>query len=110
MIADELKHHFDIALDKKKIHIEHPIRALGEHEVELHLHADVKGTLKVRVESLTPIVAPVEAPVDAKKGEVRTEKRSRRNEQKVYTDRRTDAEKPPRAPKGEKTAKAAKAE
>ena len=26
-IADELKHQFDIALDKKKIHLEHPIRA-----------------------------------------------------------------------------------
>ena len=29
MIADELKHQFDIALDKKKIHLEHPIRATG---------------------------------------------------------------------------------
>src|SRR5271169_978762 len=58
MIADELKHQFDIALDKKKIHLEHAIRALGEHEVALHLHAEVKGTLKVRVESLTPIAAP----------------------------------------------------
>src|SRR5213595_2174693 len=26
-IADELKHQFEIALDKKKIHLEHPIRA-----------------------------------------------------------------------------------
>ena len=55
MIADELKHQFDISLDKRKIHLEHPIRALGEHEIELHLHAEVKGTLKVRVESLTPV-------------------------------------------------------
>ena len=55
MIADELKHQFDISLDKRKIHLEHPIRALGDHEVELHLHAEVKGTLKVRVESLTPV-------------------------------------------------------
>ena len=38
MIADELKHQFDISLDKRKIHIEHPIRTLGEHEVELRLH------------------------------------------------------------------------
>ena len=44
MIADELKHQFDISLDKRKIHLEHPIRALGDHEVELHLHAEVKGT------------------------------------------------------------------
>ena len=43
MIADELKHQFDISLDKRKIHLEHPIRALGDHEVELNLHAEVKG-------------------------------------------------------------------
>src|SRR6266481_6615852 len=63
-IADELKHQFDIALDKKKIHLEHPIRALGDHEVELRLHADVVTTLKVRVESSTPLPAP-EAPAKA---------------------------------------------
>ena len=60
VIADEMKHQFDISLDKRKIHLEHPIRALGEHAIELHLHAEVKGTLKVRVESLTP--APVLTP------------------------------------------------
>src|ERR1041385_7196830 len=40
-IADELKHQFDISLDKRKIHLEHPIRTLGEHDVELRLHAEV---------------------------------------------------------------------
>src|SRR6185503_65895 len=77
-IADELKHQFDITLDKKKIHLEHPIRTLGDHEVELRLHAEVVSTLKVRVESLTPITAPAEAPAEAKseRGErPRTEKR-----------------------------------
>src|ERR1044071_5254937 len=54
-IADELKHQFDITLDKKKIHLEHPIRTLGDHEVELRLHADVVSTLKVHVESSTPL-------------------------------------------------------
>src|SRR4051812_13373497 len=29
MITDELKHQFDIALDRKKIHLEHPIKTLG---------------------------------------------------------------------------------
>src|SRR5438445_4632384 len=48
MIADQLKTQFEISLDKKKIHLEHPIRALGEHEVELRLHADVVSKLKVR--------------------------------------------------------------
>src|SRR6266566_4128733 len=31
-IAEELKHQFEIAIDKKKVHLEHPLRALGEHE------------------------------------------------------------------------------
>src|SRR5678810_1333500 len=30
-IADELKHQFEISLDKRKIHIEHPIRTVGEY-------------------------------------------------------------------------------
>ncbi len=76
-IADELKHQFDITLDKKKIHLEHAIRQLGEYEVELNLHHDVKGTLKVRVESITPIAAPVAAVVEEKP---RTEKRGHRGD------------------------------
>src|SRR6516225_5356112 len=97
MIADELKHQFDIALDKKKIHLEGAIRTLREHEVALHLHAEVKSSLKVRVESLTPIVAPAAAPVEEKP---HTEKRGRRVE-------KTEAvEEKPKATKGEKPAKA----
>src|ERR1700744_99381 len=61
-IADQLKTQFDVSLDKKKIHLEHPIRTLGEHEVELRLHQDVVTTLKVRVESSTPLPKPVEQP------------------------------------------------
>ena len=53
-IADQLKNQFDITLDKKKIHLDQPIKTLGEHEVELRLHPDVVTTLKVRVESSTP--------------------------------------------------------
>src|SRR5712671_2973715 len=54
-IADQLKTQFDISLDKRKIHLEHPIRTLGEHEVELRLHHGLTTTLKVRVESSTPV-------------------------------------------------------
>lgn len=80
MIADELKNQFDIVLDKKKIHLEAPIRALGEHEVELRLHAELKSTLKVRVESLTPptpaeVIAAAEAAAKVEKPH--TEKRGR---------------------------------
>jgi large subunit ribosomal protein L9 len=67
-IADELKQQFDIALDKKKIHLEQPIRSLGEYEVELRLHSDVKTNLKLRVESTTPPPAPTEAATEAAKG------------------------------------------
>src|SRR5512135_3709194 len=81
MIADQVKTQFDISLDKKKIHLETPIRALGEHEVELRLHHDVTGKLKVRVESTTPLPEPAAAPAaEAKKDEPRTEKRGRRPE------------------------------
>jgi large subunit ribosomal protein L9 len=106
MIADELKHQFDIALDKKKIHLEQAIRALGEHEVELRLHTEVKSTLKVRVESLTPIAAPV---VEAASVEVKTEKRGKRVEKAEVAEEKpkaVKAEKPAKAPKAEKKAKA----
>jgi large subunit ribosomal protein L9 len=117
MIADELKHQFDIALDKKKIRLEHAIRATGEYEVELNLHQEVKGTLKVRVESSTPVAAVVEAPVEERQ---HTEKRGRRTEgkeeaaeakPKAGKDEKGDkGEKPAKAHKGEKAEKKAKAE
>jgi large subunit ribosomal protein L9 len=101
MIADELKNQFDITLDKKKIHLESAIRALGEHEVALHLHAEVRSSLKVRVESLTPIIAPV---VEAAPAESKTEKRGKRVEKPEVSEAQ------PKAAKAEKTAKFPKAE
>jgi large subunit ribosomal protein L9 len=106
MIADELKHQFDITLDKRKIHLEGAIKTLGEREVELHLHAEVKSTLKVRVESLTPIIVPV---VEAAPADVRTEKRGKRAEKIEAVEEKpkaVKAEKPAKAPKAEKKAKA----
>jgi large subunit ribosomal protein L9 len=98
MIADELKHQFDVSLDKRKIHLDHPIKTLGEYEVELHLHAEVKGTLKVRVESTTPAAAPTTEP--AAPEAPKTEKRGKRPE--------AVEEKPKAAAKGEKAPKAEK--
>jgi large subunit ribosomal protein L9 len=81
MIADQLKTQFDVSLDKRKIHLEHTIRTLGEHEVELRLHADVATTLKIKVESSTPIAPPEPAPsAEGRRDEPRTEKRGRRPE------------------------------
>ncbi len=81
LIADQLKTQFDVTLDKRKIQLEHPIKALGEHEVELRLHADVVTTLKVRVESTTPPPAlPVAGGQEgrAEDREARSASRSRR--------------------------------
>jgi large subunit ribosomal protein L9 len=118
VIADELKHQFDISLDKRKIHLEHPIRTLGDHEVELHLHAEVKGTLKVRVESTTPVIAPV--PAEPKKEEGREPRRekhghARRDAESEKAGKSEAAEAKPKGEKhaekhGEKHAKAEKSE
>ena len=102
MIADELKHQFDITLDKKKIGLVSAIRAIGEFEVELNLHAEVKGALKVRVESTTPIVAPAAATEMEKP---RTEKRGHRGDIIAPTEAEVKA-KAEKKPKAEKKAKA----
>ena len=113
-IADQLKTQFDVTLEKRKIHLEHPIRALGEHEVELRLHADVVTTLKVRVESTTPAPAlPVAPAPEGKKEDQRTEKRGRRpegaGERKPYAPRADRGPRPEKAPKTEKAPEAGKA-
>jgi len=93
-IADQLKTQFDVSLDKRKIHLEQPIRALGEHEVELRLHHDVVAKLKVRVESSNPL--PEVAPVNDKTDGPHTEKRGRRSD---AAGDKADAGKPARADK-----------
>ena len=66
-IADELRHQYDAQLDKRKINLAHPIKTLGEHDVPLHLHHDVDCTLKVKVESSTPLSPEVQAALAAAK-------------------------------------------
>lgn len=102
MIADELKHQFDISLDKKKIHLEHPLKALGEYEIELHLHPEVKSTLKVQVQSLNPLAVPAEAAPAEEGKRPRTEKRGH--------GRHADAEHAEAAPEGKEKKSHAKGE
>jgi large subunit ribosomal protein L9 len=119
MIADELKHQFDITLDKRKIHLEHPVRTLGEHDVELRLHHEVNATLKIRVESTNPLPETVEASAapEGKTAE-RTEKRGKgrqveaapAEEKAEATEKKPKAAKAEKATKAEKPAKKAKAE
>ncbi|HWN95919.1 MAG TPA: 50S ribosomal protein L9 [Methylomirabilota bacterium] len=105
-IADQLRTQFDITLDKKKIHLDHPIKALGEHEVELRLHSEVTTTMKVRVESDHPLPqaeAPAPAREDGRREHGRvTEKRGHRTDGK--------AEEPKAEAKGKPEAKAKRAE
>jgi large subunit ribosomal protein L9 len=117
MIADQLKTQFDVTLDKRKIHLEHPIRALGDHDVELRLHQDVVTTLKIRVESLNPppALSAEAAAAEARKEGARTEKRGRRPEaapEKVEAGdkkaRPGKTERPARTEKSDKTPKAEK--
>jgi large subunit ribosomal protein L9 len=111
MIADELKHQFDISLDKRKIHLEHPIRTLGEHDVELRLHHEVNAALKIRVESTNPLPTDAEASAapEGKTGE-RTEKRGKaRQVEAAPAEEKAEAtEKKPKAAKVEKTTKSEK--
>jgi large subunit ribosomal protein L9 len=110
-IADQLKTQFDVSLDKKKIHLDAPIRSLGDHDVEMRLHPDVNATLKVRVESSTPLPAPAPeaaAPEAARgeKPERRTEKRGHRPE----AEGKREGEKRPLAAKGARPERPAKGE
>ena len=104
MIADQLKTQFEITLDKRKIHLEQPIKTLGEHEVELRLHADVNTTMKVRVESLNPLPAPeTQTASEGRKDDTRTEKRGRRPEAAPETAPKAEAaDKKGRPAKGER--------
>ncbi len=103
MIADQLKTQFDVSLDKRKIHLEHPIRALGDHDVELRLHHDVNSALKVRVESTTPPPElPAGQPAEAKKEEPRTEKRGRRPETTEAKAEKPEAGSKAKAQKGDR--------
>ncbi len=77
-IADALKTQLDVSLDKKKIHLERPIHTLGEHEVELRLHAEVRCSIKVLVKSSNPLPEVSAGAGDDKKDGSR-EKRSSRN-------------------------------
>jgi len=118
-VADELKHQFDISLDKRKIHLDHPIRTLGDHDIELRLHHDVVTSLKIKVESTTPPPERAEAPVEARGrdagrtahrdearlGDGRSENGEARRRPEPAKSEKTD-----KPEKAEKTAKAEKAE
>ena len=48
-IAQAVKEQLGLDLDKKKMVLDEPIKALGTHNIKLKLHPKVTGTLKVKV-------------------------------------------------------------
>lgn len=50
-IAEQLKKDHKIEVDRRKIELNEPIKALGHHKVPVKLHHDVTGTITVHVES-----------------------------------------------------------
>ena len=76
-IADALKTQLEVSLDKRKIHLEKAIQALGEHEVELRLHPEVRSSIKLNVISSNPKPEVVAEPAaDAAKAEKRSSRNS----------------------------------
>jgi len=91
-IADELKNQFEIALDRRKVHLDKPIKTLGEFDVEMRLHPDVKTTLKVIIVSSNPPPAPAPDAFahasEGEKGRDATHGRDRREPRPDRGDRR----------------------
>lgn len=48
-IAEEVKSQLGHEVDKKKVQLKEPIKAIGTHEVKIKLHPQVTATLKVNV-------------------------------------------------------------
>ncbi len=51
-IVEALQNIYNIELDKKNIHLEHPIKELGKFEVEVHLYEDINTKIEIEVEPL----------------------------------------------------------
>ncbi|MCR4658361.1 MAG: 50S ribosomal protein L9 [Lachnospiraceae bacterium] len=49
-IAQEAMNQFNMELDKKKIQIDEPIKAIGSYEIPVKLHPQVTAVLKLKVE------------------------------------------------------------
>ena len=50
-MAEAMKAQHDIELDKKKIVLKEPVKALGNYEIQVKLHPEVTGTFVLKVEA-----------------------------------------------------------
>jgi len=111
-IADELRHQFDAHVDKRKIHLVHPIKHIGDYDIELHLHHDVAVTLKVKVNSSTPLAPEVQAAIaaqNAAKAKESAKEEAKEDKGKERRGRATEA-KSSKGAESKKTGKAEKTE
>ncbi|MDR3540778.1 MAG: 50S ribosomal protein L9 [Desulfosporosinus sp.] len=51
-IADALKKQHGIEVDKRKLELKEPIKALGSYEIHVKIHHDVMATLQVHVSAV----------------------------------------------------------
>ena len=49
-VADALKRDLKVDIDKTKVHLPEPLKALGVHKVEIRLLTDVRATVTVAIE------------------------------------------------------------
>jgi large subunit ribosomal protein L9 len=64
-ISTELKQQFDVDIDRRKIHLESPIKHLGEHTADLRLHGDITAQLRVKLVSINQVEAVEAAAAEA---------------------------------------------
>jgi large subunit ribosomal protein L9 len=50
-VSEALAAEHHLPVDRRAIHFAHPIRTVGEHEAQIHLHKDVNAVLKIEVEA-----------------------------------------------------------
>ena len=50
-LAEQIEGQAGLAVDRRDVHLEEPIRSLGVHEVTVHLHPEVNATVTVEVEA-----------------------------------------------------------
>lgn len=66
-IVTRLKNEIGIEIDRHKIHLEHPIKTTGEHEVAIKLHHDVTATFRFEVKSTEEPKTEVAPPAETAK-------------------------------------------
>ncbi|MDQ2867294.1 MAG: 50S ribosomal protein L9 [Verrucomicrobiota bacterium] len=66
-LVTRLKNEVGVDIDRHKLHLEHPIKTTGEHEVEIKLHHDVVATFHFEVKSASDENAAPAEEADAPK-------------------------------------------